>query len=56
MDMVKLHSLSDYHSLPETSWNIKQPPLTEQREDALTTGGLDFVLVPGLAFTLNGGR
>lgn len=36
--MVKLESMKDYNSLPLTKWNIKQPELTEQRENALETG------------------
>ncbi|KAF2367557.1 5-formyltetrahydrofolate cyclo-ligase [Trinorchestia longiramus] len=56
MEMVRLHSRADYDSLPETSWKIKQPPLDEPREAALETGGLDLVLVPGLAFTAAGHR
>ncbi|KAA0203798.1 hypothetical protein HAZT_HAZT000561 [Hyalella azteca] len=56
MEMVRLHSRADYDQLPETSWKIKQPPLHEEREQALTTGGLDLVLVPGLAFTSAGHR
>lgn len=38
MEMVKLISLEDYESLPLTKWNIKQPSLTEYRENALETG------------------
>ncbi|XP_064620596.1 5-formyltetrahydrofolate cyclo-ligase-like [Lineus longissimus] len=56
MEMVRLHSMEDYQQLPETSWKIKQPPDEEKREDALETGGLDMVLVPGLAFTRRGLR
>lgn len=56
MAMVLLRSLEDYNSLPETSWRIKQPSLEEERENALQTGGLDLVLVPGLAFTEQGHR
>lgn len=40
MDMVKLNSLEDYETLPVTKWNIKQPSLTEYRENALETGKL----------------
>jgi len=38
MDMIKLHSMSDYHNLPETAWKIKQPPEHEKRENAMETG------------------
>lgn len=56
MDMVKLKSLEDYETLPLTKWNIKQPSLTECRENALDTGGLDLIILPGVAFTMSGKR
>lgn len=56
MDMVRLHSWEQYDALPTTRWNIKQPPLGENCEQALNTGGLDLVLIPGLAFTRAGDR
>ncbi|XP_069671781.1 5-formyltetrahydrofolate cyclo-ligase-like isoform X2 [Periplaneta americana] len=56
MEMVRLHSLQDLENLPKTKWNIKQPLESDERENALLTGGLDLVLVPGLAFTVDGRR
>ncbi|CAM1313963.1 MTHFS (predicted) [Pycnogonum litorale] len=56
MDMVELHSLEDFQLLPSTDWNIKQPKHDDLRPDALTTGGLNLILVPGLAFTKSGLR
>ncbi|XP_043794431.1 5-formyltetrahydrofolate cyclo-ligase [Apis laboriosa] len=56
MEMVKLFSMEDYETLPLTKWNIKQPNYNENRENALETGGLDLILLPGLAFTTNGKR
>ncbi|XP_012526510.1 5-formyltetrahydrofolate cyclo-ligase isoform X1 [Monomorium pharaonis] len=56
MEMVKLKSMKDYEALPLTKWNIKQPSATEHRENALETGGLDLVILPGVAFTINGKR
>ncbi|KAL4227989.1 hypothetical protein ACF0H5_013427 [Mactra antiquata] len=56
MNMVKLNSLEDYESLPLTKWKIKQPADDDDRSDALETGGLDLILMPGLGFTLNGDR
>jgi len=56
MDMVKLEGEEDYDALPVTAWNIKQPALDDLREEALETGGLDLILIPGLAFTLGGAR
>lgn len=56
MVMVHLKSMEDLKSLPKTNWNILQPLETDQREDALETGGLDLVIVPGLAFSKTGDR
>jgi len=38
MEMVKLKSIEDYETLPLTKWNIKQPSITDCRENALETG------------------
>lgn len=40
MDMVKLYSMEDYESMPLTKWKIKQPSMTDIRENALSTGTL----------------
>ena len=57
MDMVQLFSVDDYHNLPETSWHIKQPADDDcSRENAMETGGLDLIVVPGVGFTLAGDR
>ncbi|CAL8115294.1 unnamed protein product [Orchesella dallaii] len=56
MEMLRIKSLEDYDSLPKTKWNIKQPETSEGREEALASGGLDLILVPGLAFTKEGQR
>ncbi|KAI8128391.1 5-formyltetrahydrofolate cyclo-ligase, partial [Lucilia cuprina] len=40
-----------------TKWHIKQPNIKDGRENALTNGhGIDLFLIPGVAFTLSGGR
>ena len=56
MEMVLLKDLHDYHALPMTKWNIKQPSDDDIREEALENGGLDLMLVPGMAFTEDGKR
>lgn len=57
MDMVRLRSMADYDDLPETSWHIKQPADDDvSRENAIETGGLDLILMPGLGFTEDGRR
>ncbi|XP_043845430.1 5-formyltetrahydrofolate cyclo-ligase [Dromiciops gliroides] len=55
MDMVKLFSAEEIFSLPKTSWNIRQPS-DEVREEALSTGGLDLIFMPGLGFDKQGNR
>ena len=42
MEMVKLHNLEDYWSLPMTKWNIKQPSADEGRENPLNTGKIIY--------------
>ncbi|XP_066210876.1 5-formyltetrahydrofolate cyclo-ligase isoform X1 [Saccopteryx leptura] len=56
MDMVKLASPEEISSLPKTSWNIHQPGEDEVREEALSTGGLDLIFLPGLGFDKEGNR
>nr|XP_025855863.1 5-formyltetrahydrofolate cyclo-ligase isoform X1 [Vulpes vulpes] len=56
MDMVKLASPEEISSLPKTSWNIHQPGEDEIREEALSTGGLDLIFMPGLGFDKHGNR
>ncbi|KPP73568.1 5-formyltetrahydrofolate cyclo-ligase-like, partial [Scleropages formosus] len=56
MDMLKLNGAKDIEDLPVTSWNIRQPGDDEEREEALATGGLDVILMPGLGFDRSGNR
>ncbi|XP_059495276.1 5,10-methenyltetrahydrofolate synthetase (5-formyltetrahydrofolate cyclo-ligase) isoform X2 [Stegostoma tigrinum] len=56
MDMVKLGSAEEIHCLPLTSWNIRQPAEDGSLEEALTSGGLDLILMPGLGFDKHGNR
>lgn len=57
MDMLKLNSLQDMETLPLTSWNIRQPAADDNsRDEALATGGLDLILMPGLGFDRFGKR
>lgn len=57
MDMLKLSSLQDIETLPLTSWNIRQPAEDDHsREEALASGGLDLILMPGLGFDRLGKR
>uniref|UniRef100_T1JDZ7 5-formyltetrahydrofolate cyclo-ligase n=1 Tax=Strigamia maritima TaxID=126957 RepID=T1JDZ7_STRMM len=56
MEMVPLYSLDDFHNLPMTKWKIKQPSSEDKRPDALALGGLDVIITPGVAFTMDGKR
>lgn len=56
MTMVQLTSWQDYEALPENKWKIKQPADNDTRPDALETGGLDLIMMPGLGFTIHGDR
>ncbi|GJQ66140.1 hypothetical protein Trydic_g4205 [Trypoxylus dichotomus] len=56
MEMVKLNDMKDWETLPLTKWKIKQPLLSEVRENALDAGGLDLIILPGVAFTADGKR
>lgn len=49
MEMVEIHNIEDYNNLPMTKWNIRQPNLDENRENAINVG-LDLILMPGVAF------
>jgi 5-formyltetrahydrofolate cyclo-ligase len=54
MKMVRLKDKEDFLNLKRNRWNILEP--SEEREDALATGGLDLIICPGLAFDLEGRR
>ncbi|XP_031635871.1 5-formyltetrahydrofolate cyclo-ligase [Contarinia nasturtii] len=56
MVMLKITDMTDFESLPLTKWNIRQPNYDGIRESANDTGGLDLILLPGVAFTRKGGR
>ncbi|KAI9593821.1 5-formyltetrahydrofolate cyclo-ligase [Syncephalis fuscata] len=56
MEMVLLKSMEDFTSLPLNAWNIPEPLHDEIRENALETGGLDLLVMPGLAFDRYGNR
>ncbi|ERE75309.1 5-formyltetrahydrofolate cyclo-ligase isoform X3 [Cricetulus griseus] len=56
MDMVRLASPEEISLLPKTSWNIHQPAEGDAREEALSTGGLDLIFLPGLGFDKDGNR
>merc|ERR1712192_139276 len=56
MDMVLIRDAEDLASLPLTKWGIRQPGESDKREEALEGEGIDLLIVPGLAFTSEGGK
>lgn len=58
MDFVQVTSFADYETLPiEPKYKIRQPNLDDTtRADALETGGLDLLITPSVAYTINGLR
>ncbi|KAH8058365.1 5-formyltetrahydrofolate cyclo-ligase [Aureococcus anophagefferens] len=49
MTMLEAYSLDDVDGFARSTWGIPEPPAGEGRADALDAG-VDFVLVPGVAF------
>lgn len=56
MQMIELDSMDEYEKLPKTNWNIKQHADDCPKEDAIQSGGLDLMILPGFAFDLDGKR
>lgn len=56
MEMVRLKDWEDFENLPLTKWNIKQPSIDENRENAIESTQLDIFFVPGVGFTTKGDR
>lgn len=50
MEFLKVLSMEDIESLPPNAWGIPEPlPLDDLRQNA-KEGGLDLIIMPGLAF------
>ncbi|XP_054278106.1 5-formyltetrahydrofolate cyclo-ligase [Macrosteles quadrilineatus] len=56
MKMVRLDSMDELKAMPKSKWGIIQPMESDEREDCLETGGVNYVVVPGVAFTSTGLR
>ncbi|RLN82375.1 hypothetical protein BBJ28_00010569 [Nothophytophthora sp. Chile5] len=58
--MLRALSLADIQAFPKDKWQIPDPPTTtmsgELRDDAVDSGDLELVLLPGVAFDRAGGR
>ena len=55
MTMLEAYSLEDVDAFAPSDWGIPEPPSGEGRADALDVG-VDFVVVPGVAFDADRGR
>lgn len=55
MEMVRIYSIEDLDSLPKTKWNIQQPSF-DDKDREIADRNIDLVLVPGLAFSMDGAR
>ncbi|XP_076322540.1 5-formyltetrahydrofolate cyclo-ligase-like [Tachypleus tridentatus] len=56
MYMVKLHSTDDLSKLSVINWSNSETAEDNILDDALVAGGLDLMVIPGLAFDKRGGR
>jgi len=56
LKLLRINDQEDFESLKPNRWGILEPSADQQRTDALETSQLDLLLVPGLAFQLNGAR
>ena len=55
MTLLEAYSLEDVDAFAPSDWGIPEPPSGEGRADALDVG-VDFVVVPGVAFDADRGR
>lgn len=53
MDFYRIYDLEDYNSLRTNKWNIREPDNIQNRENPITLGSLDLIIVPGLVFDKN---
>ncbi|PVU97165.1 hypothetical protein BB561_000716 [Smittium simulii] len=58
MEMLMINSIAELESLPLNKWGIREPLSPEGRKNCLDKqiGGLDLIVVPGLAFDAHGFR
>ncbi|ODQ51630.1 5-formyltetrahydrofolate cyclo-ligase-like protein [Saitoella complicata NRRL Y-17804] len=50
MSMVPISSVSSLTALPRNKWGIPEPTEEDPAEEALSTGGLNLIVVPAVAF------
>ncbi|KAJ1970209.1 hypothetical protein H4R34_006098, partial [Dimargaris verticillata] len=50
MEMVLVHDMADFQSLPKNKWGIPEPKMDHPRVNVFEMGGPELILMPGLAF------
>jgi len=56
MEMVKINSWEEFLSYPKSKWGYPEPSGMTEDSTALREEGLDLIIVPGMAFDMNGNR
>ncbi|ORX84095.1 hypothetical protein BCR32DRAFT_326107 [Anaeromyces robustus] len=56
MEMVKINSWEDFLLYPKSKWGYPEPSSMSNSPIALKSVGLDLIIVPGMAFDINGNR
>jgi 5-formyltetrahydrofolate cyclo-ligase len=58
MRMHEVYSIQQIESFPRNKWNIPEPPkaVVLAAEDPVSTGAIDLVIMPGVAFDYRCGR
>ncbi|XP_054165953.1 5-formyltetrahydrofolate cyclo-ligase-like [Oppia nitens] len=56
MIFLKVFSITDVLTLPKNKWKIREPEDDSKRPEVQSVGGLDLLIVPGVAFAMNGSR
>jgi len=59
LKLLRVYTMEDLLSFSKNKWNIHEPTLEYEglpREEAIDSGKLDLLIVPGLAFDESGGR
>lgn len=56
MRMLETYSMQDLNSWTPNAWGIREPPVDENRDEAPQNVSLDVLIMPGLAFDVQGRR
>lgn len=50
MVMLPVTSSQEIDDYPRSKWGIPEPPLSDNKPDATSSGKIDLVIMPGVAF------